>query len=114
MLPHMKRQPSAAHRPEHSRQPARYDRRICPQIARMVNAEAACTIRFTCRLAAVLSQLIDVVEQRLMAFRQIRRLRRPIIHLNINVRMEVRLPRRSHRFVPDPLQIRRQAARARA
>src|SRR3954470_12003070 len=57
------------------------------------------------RASASIAQSRNEVEERFSAFAQIARLRRPIIHLNINVRRPIRTPRRRHRPVPDTLQV---------
>ena len=48
-----------------------------------------------------------------MALRQIRHLRRPVIHLHVDVHMIIRIPRGIVAVIPQPLQIRRQPARTR-
>ena len=66
------------------------------------------------RFATVGRQRVDEVKERLVAFRQVGHLRRPVIHLGVDVERPVGAPRRTHGVVPDPLQIRREAAGARA
>ena len=47
----------------------------------------------------------DIVEERQVAVRKVRRFRRPIVHLHIDVVVHVRVPRRIVAVVPNTLQV---------
>ncbi len=57
--------------------------------------------------------LLQVVEQGLMAFGEVRGLGRPVDHLDVDVRVVVAVPRRRVAVVPDALEVGRRRAGAR-
>ena len=63
------------------------------------------TIHITRRLLTLLVTLANQFEQGLIQLRQIRDFRRPVIHLQVDVRGVFRIPRRKHLVVPEALQI---------
>ena len=56
-----------------------------------------------------LSERIYIVDQRFCAFRHIRRICRPVVHLQIDIHMIVRMPCGVIRSDPDSLQVRRKS-----
>jgi hypothetical protein len=57
------------------------------------------------RLLAVRHELRDEPEQRPVAVRQVRRLCQPVVHLDVDVQVEVAVPRRLHLLRPEPLEV---------
>ena len=63
-----------------------------------------------CCLLAWLTETVDHPNERFVTFRQIRWFGQPVIHLDVDVRMVVRVPRRVVRVVPETLQVGRKAS----
>ena len=66
------------------------------------------------RLPPRLELALDQVEQRRVTLGQVRRLGEPVVHLDVDVRVIIAMPRRIVAVAPQSLQIRRQPARPRA
>ena len=71
----------------------------------MVQYPAFNAIHVAGRLLALLVNLADELEQRLVHLRQVRHLRGPVVHLQVDVRGVFRVPRRKHLVVPQTLQV---------
>ena len=109
----MLREPRGAGRPEsRARQIAR--RGEAPDVGDVVRHESARAVVHARRLAAGLAQRIEKVEQRLVQLGEVGHLRRPVVHLQVDVEVIVRVPRRAHAVVPHALQVGRQIARTAA
>ena len=52
---------------------------------------------------------VHVIKQRRVALGEVADFRHPIVHLEVDVGVEIAVPRRVHVLIPDALQIRRQA-----
>ena len=107
------RQPAAAVRPHAPHSEAdRLGKR--PRIARVMHHRATRAVEFFRRNTAVLNQSIGECKQRFMALGEVRRLRVPVVHLNVDVRVVVGVPWCREMLVPQALQVRRKhATRAR-
>ncbi len=68
---------------------------------------ARLAIRLSCRARAGVAEIFNQRRQRLGAIAQIARLRRPVVHLHIDVCRPVTTPWRLHLVVPNALEIRR-------
>ena len=113
MIPEMQREPRAAHRPHAgSRLVDRH--RVTPEIGVVVNDEATRAVQGAGDAAAVLLGAIDQVEERLVQFGEVADLRRPVVHLDVDVDGVLALPRRRQRVVPDSLKVRRHRSRTAA
>ena len=78
----------------------------------MVGDKAAAAVVLLGRLGARHAQAIDEVEELVVALGEIRDLRRPVVHLEVDVDRELAVPGRLVALVPDPLEICRQRPRA--
>ena len=88
-----------------------HDSSVSPGIGRMPHAPAFHAEALRHALAGRL-EVANEIEKRLMHLAKVRGLRRPVIHLNIDVQMKIRTPRCFLMRVPDSLQVRRQGSRA--
>ena len=113
VLPEMLRQPGGAGRPQaRARQVA--GRREAPDVGDVMGDEAARAVVDARGLAARLAQRLEEVEQRLVQLGEVGHLRRPVVHLQVDVEVIVGVPRRVHAVVPEALQVRGQIAGAAA
>ena len=76
-----------------------------PLVGVVMQHPAIGTIHVTSCLASRHTHLADEFEQRTVHLRQITNLRRPIVHLQIDVRSILRVPRRPHTVIPQALKI---------
>ena len=113
VLPQMLRQPRRAGGPQ-ARSRAIAWRRESPDVADVMRHESVGAVMHARRLPARLAQRFEIVEERLMQLGEVRHFRRPVIHLQVDVEVVVAVPRRKHAVVPQPLQVRRDPARAAA
>ena len=117
MLPQMRRQPGPAHGPvgpagipysKAHRLRQRPDVAVLPEVPSPPHPIDVAGGGMPRR-----GQVADKAQQHLMHFGQRRRLGGPIILLKVDVGRIIRAPRRVHRLVPQPLQVRRHALRPR-
>ena len=108
--PEMLREPRAAHRPE---RPDRVPfaevadgRGLPPEIRVVVDGPTLRAVVGPGGLRAADGHLADEVEQRAVHVGEVGGLRRPVVHLGVDVRRVVRAPRRTHHVVPDALKVR--------
>ncbi|MNC26098.1 hypothetical protein D3C75_742160 [compost metagenome] len=115
MLPQMLGQPDAAHRPECPGRiafPVMAGRgRMPPDVGIVMSRPAAGPVVYGSSPRAVLREPADQRQQRLMAFSQVADLRRPVVHLGIDVKGIIAAPRRPGGGIPDALQVGRLCAR---
>ena len=110
VLPQMLREPRGAGRPQpRARQIA--GRREAPDVGDVMRDEPARAVVHARGLAAGLAQRIEKLKQRLVQLGKVGHLRRPVVHLQIDVEVIVGVPRRAHAVVPHALQIRGKIAR---
>ena len=110
VLPQMLREPRGAGRPQSgARQIA--GRGEAPDVGDVMRDEAARAVVHARGLAAWLAQRIEKVEQRLVQLGEVGHLRRPVVHLQVDVEVIVGVPRRAHAVVPQALQVGGQIAR---
>ena len=76
-----------------------------PDIGEVMGDEAAAAVMLSRRLPARFPQRGEVVEQRRRALRQRGNLRRPVVHLQVDVQVVVAVPGRLHLLAPDPLEV---------
>ncbi len=113
MFPEMRAQPCAAGGPQSVL--GAIDRcRRAPQIDIVVRDPAARAVHRPCGACAGLGDLADHLDERRDAFGEVGRMRRPIVHLGIDVDRVFGAPGRLQALVPQPLQRRGLAARLRA
>src|SRR5262245_40228538 len=103
-MPEMRAKPCAAGGPE-TPQWSIDRRRLSPQIGVVMTHPTTRAVMNTRRARAILNQLRHHPQQRLMTFRQVRCLNRPVIHLRIDVDGVLAFPRRSHQMIPDALEV---------
>ena len=109
----MERQPRAAHRPDAA--VGVVDRRgIAPGVDVVMKREAARAVHLLGGAAAAVERHLDQVEQRPRGFRQVAHFGRPVVHLQVDIGGVLAVPRRSHEFVPDALEIGRHGSRTAA
>ena len=95
-------------------------RRIAPDAVLMVDDPAAHILAVLravvvlCRLITAGHQAVDIVDDRQMAFGEVRLLGKPVVHLQVDIGVVVRGPGRIEPLGPDALQVRRERALARA
>ncbi len=77
----------------------------------VVERPAAGAVHFGGGDGAFRNDVIDEVHQRGHGFREVAGFRLPVVHLEVDVGMEVRLPGRVDMIIPDALQVGRQLAR---
>ena len=76
-----------------------------PSVGRVMCRKTVAAIEFLGRGATVGQQLVAEIKERLMTFGEVEHFRNPIVHLNIDVDVVVRIPTRRDPFYPDPLKI---------
>ena len=82
------------------------DVRLCEDRPTLVGLSVDFVELARCTLPTFALRIVDdVVEERQMAVRKVRRLRGPIVHLHIDVVVHVRVPRRIVAVVPNALQV---------
>ena len=113
VLEEVGREPRGAHRPEAPTGAVDGGRRT-PEVGVVVGDEAARPVVGPRRPSARLAQLLDQVEERLVALREVRHLGRPVVHLGVDVDRVLAAPGRVHLVVPEALEVRRLGARTRA
>ena len=104
VFPVVKRQPRATHRPN-AVIGVIDGRCIAPGVQVVMKREAAGAVHFFGRAPAAVKIRFDKVEERPSRLRKIADLGRPVVHLEIDVGGVFAVPRRSHAFVPDALQV---------
>ena len=109
VFPVMERQPRAAHRP-YAAIGVIYGCGIAPGIEIVMKGETAGAIHHFGCAPATLDIRFDQVEERLSSFREVADFGRPVVHLEIDVGGVFTVPRRSHTFVPNALQVGRHGA----
>ncbi len=111
VLPGMEAQPDPSHRPVRPHRVAltevAYRVAHRPDVGVVVGGPASGPVEVARRHRARLRDVPEEPEQRLVALGQIRRLRRPVVHLGVDVDRVVAAPRRPHVRVPDALQVER-------
>ena len=116
VLPQVHRVPGRAHRPvgplRVALAPVPDRGGLPPQVGVVVRHPAPRPVVDPRGLAAVSRELGDHPQHRLVALGEVRHLRRPVVHLAVDVHRPVGAPRRAHVLVPDPLQVRGLAAGA--
>ena len=95
----MATEPGGSHWPQARLCPIHRSRNA-PLVGIVVQHPAIDAIHITSRLFTLLVTLANQFEQRFVQFRQIRDLRRPVVHLEIDVRRVFRVPRGEHLVVP--------------
>ncbi len=83
-----------------------------PDVAVMVGHEPSRAVVGPGRPGPADPEVVQKLHQRLMHLRQICSLRRPVVHLRIDVDRIVGAPRRAQVLVPDALQVRRKGSRS--
>ena len=111
MLIRMVRQPAAAHGPNAHH--AIHGRSAPEHVGQVVHHPAPCPVHGAGGFLAVQRKRIHQGKQRLVAFGQVGGLGGHVIHLQVNVGVVVRTPRRPHSLVPDSLQVGGQISPAR-
>ncbi len=109
----MQAEPRAAHRP-HAGLHAIDGDGIPPNVGVVMEHEAARAVEISSDAPAVLTRLIDQVEQRLVHFLKIGNLGGPVIHLGIDVDGVLAVPGRGKLIVPEALERRSHRAGAAA
>ncbi len=89
------------------------DRGAPPRVGVVVRHPAAGAVLRLGHPGAGHGQVVDHVEDRAEALGQVRRVGGPVVHRQVGVDGELRVPGRSHLVVPDALQVRRLGARPR-
>jgi len=82
-----------------------------PRVGSVVSDPPPGAVQLPGRLPASLPDPVHQVEEGLVALRQVRDLRRPVVHLDVDVRVVIDVPGAGDVLVPDPLQVGRQRAR---
>ena len=113
VLPQMLREPCGARWPE-SRTRQITGRREAPDIRNVMRDEAPGAVVYPRRDSSRLAQRVEEFEERQMGLREIRHLRRPVVHLKVDVQVVVAVPWRVHAVVPEALQVGREPARTAA
>ena len=113
VLPEVQRHPCAAHRP-YSAIRIIDGCGIAPGIQIVMKHKTACAVHFLRRTAAAGHVRLDPVEKRPGRLWQISDLGRPVVHLDVDVRGVLAVPRRCHAFIPNALEIGRHRSRSAA
>ncbi len=104
VLPQMQREPGASQGPHP--EPGRIDRsRPSPQVDVVMRHPAVAAVVDSGRLGTGDGDVLDHVEQRLVALGQIADFRRPVVHLGVDVDGVLAAPVRNDRFVPNALEV---------
>ena len=81
------------------------DRRsLAPDVRIVMRNPATGPIILTSGFVTIVRQVLDQPEKGLVTLGEVGQLRRPIVHLGINIERIVGTPGRGHRFIPDTLQ----------
>ena len=88
-------------------------RGAAPHVRVVMEYPSAASVMFLRRPYACFRDVGDHIEQRLMAFGQVRRFRRPVVHFDVDVDRVFAAPGRVFALVPDALQVERLRPRAR-
>src|SRR6185369_3119882 len=104
MTPEVSAKPGAASGPE-TPERSIYGRCLPPEIRIVMTNPTASTVLNASSARAILNQLGNHSQQRLVTFGQVCRLGRPVVHLGVDVDGVLAFPRRRHRVVPDSLQV---------
>src|SRR4051812_11801407 len=83
-----------------------YRGRLTPEIGVVMRNPAVGAIVYLRGFSAVDRELLDELEKGQGAVGKIGDLRRPVIHLRVDVDRPIAAPGRAHQLVPDPLKIR--------
>src|SRR4029450_9740142 len=92
VLPQVLRHPGRAGRPQARARQITWTRKA-PDVRDVMGDESAGTVVDACRLAPSYTQRIEKIEKRFVCPREIRDLRRPVVHLQVDVQMVVAVPR---------------------
>ena len=102
VLPQMLREPRHAGGPQsRARQITR--RGESPDVGDVMRHEPARAVMHLRGLATGLAQRIEKIKQRLVQLGEVGHLRRPVVHLQVDVEVIVRVPWRAHAVVPNAL-----------
>ena len=110
MLPQLRAQPGARHRrcaPLH----AFHQRGFAKYIGGMVQHPAIGAVHLRAVTRPGTAVVIDKIPERFRGFRKVAHLGRPVVHLDVDVGMIIRIPGCGVLLIPDTLQVCRQAAR---
>lgn len=113
MLPQVPAEPAAGHHPEGPGKNidffvSRTHRgRLSPQVNVVMRHPAAAVVVDACGLRTGLTDLLHELGERIGAFRKIAYLRRPVIHLQVEIDGIIGTPGCPQCIVPDALQVRR-------
>ena len=105
VLPDHHAQPGTAGLP-HPPEGAVDDRRPPPRIGVVMRDPARGAVLRLCRARAGDREVVDHLEHRLRALREVRRAGRPVVHGEVHVDRVLRVPGRVHQVVPQALEIR--------
>ena len=105
VLHQVRREPGAPLMPEAPERLYRARPRRRPQVGRMGRDPAAHAEGLAGADGPALREAPEEVEQRQVALRQAGHLRRPVVHLQVDVEVVVRVPRRREVVVPQALQV---------
>ncbi|OPZ66351.1 MAG: hypothetical protein BWY83_02903 [bacterium ADurb.Bin478] len=103
VLPYMLTQPGRAHGPDAPDAVRRCGK--TPNVGQMMHHPSIAAIMHARGHSAGFHQRLDIIHQRQSAFREMGGLRRPIVHLQIDIGMIIGIPRRRHGFIPLALQV---------
>ena len=106
VLPKVGAKPSAADRKRPPTRPV-HRRRDAPKVGVLVEHPPACAVVLLRHLRALIRNVADQLEQRFGQIAEVGRLRRPVVHLRVDVGRVLRVPHGVHVVVPNPLQVRR-------
>ena len=106
MFPYMRAEPSITCRPYSSRNIINSTRGT-PQVCIMMQRPPFATIHLLCALFSCLTNILNKLQERQMAFWKIRYLSRPVVHFHINICSVFRIPCRilSSVRIPYALQV---------
>ena len=79
--------------------------RASPEVGIVMQHPTGCIVIFFCRLTTGLRQLFDHLEHRFMCRRKVEQLRRPVVHLSVDICRVFTAPWWYQQVVPDALQI---------
>ena len=99
MLPEMAAEPGGTHWPQ-PRRCAVYGSGDAPLVGVVMEHPAVGTVHLAGSLTTRLGHLADEFEQGAVHLREVTDLRRPVVHLEVDVRGVFRVPRREHFFIP--------------
>ena len=114
VVPDMGTQPGGSHDPVVRGNADILRRAVCPDIRIMMGCHPSASIHPPGSLPPPPSHPSQQIKQRTVTLRKVTDLCRPVIHFHIDIDRKFGVPARLHFFIPDPLQICRQAAGAAA